>query len=294
MGNSALGDAGVTRLMTIGAITNHRSREEGAIIYPVHSRRSGGLSIGVNLFPDRKVCSFNCPYCEVFPFETDIAFNMETMKTALRRTIQEAQNNGVPIKDICFSGNGEPTMSPFFSEAVTAAAAIRSELAPKTKLVVITNGTGLPNQAVFQFLKSAALSGIGLHIWLKLDAATETWYSAVDRCELPFTELISRIRDFAASGAPFTIQTMLCKIKNALPPPEESAAWVQLVTELAAFSAAENKPRIRAVQLYGKARPAPEDPLAEAAPAAALEERAALLRGALEKAGMIVPVEVYF
>jgi len=282
--------------MTIGTIINHRGREEGAIIYPVHSRRSGGLSIGVNLFPDRKVCSFNCPYCEVFPFETDIAFNMETMKTALRRTIQEARNNGVPIKDICFSGNGEPTMSPFFSDAVTAAAAVRSELAPETKLVVITNGTGLTDQAVFQFLKTAALSGIVLHIWLKLDAATETWYNAVDRCELSFTKLISSIRDFAASGAPFTIQTMLCKIKNAFPPPEESAAWAQLVTELAALSAAsaDNTPRIRAVQLYGKARPAPEDPLAKAAPAEVLEERAALLRGAFEKAEMIVPVEVYF
>jgi histidinol dehydrogenase len=299
--------------MTIGTVTNHRNREEGAIVYPVYSRRSGGLSIGVNLFPNRKVCSFNCPYCEVFPFEADVFFSMETMKTALCRTIQEAQKNGIPIKDICFSGNGEPTMSPFFTEAVTAAAAVRAELAPEAKLVAITNGTGLLNQAVFQFLKTASLPGIDLHIWLKLDAATEAWYWAVDRSAVPFMELVSRIRDFAGSGAPFTIQTMLCKIKSALPPPEESAAWVQLVTELAAISAAsvgdccavghtgatggccaaENKPHIRAVQLYGKARPAPEDPLAEAAPTAALEERAALLREALDKAGMIVPVEVY-
>jgi histidinol dehydrogenase len=296
--------------VNIGTVNNHREREEGAIIYPVHSRRSGGLSIGVNLFPDRKVCSFDCPYCEVFPFETDIAFSLETMKAGLCRAIQAAEKNTVPIKDICFSGNGEPTMSPVFAEAVTEAADIRKELAPGAKLVVITNGTGLLNQETFQFLKTASLdiAGIGLDIWLKLDAATETWYSAMDRPDLPFAELVSCIRGFAASGAPFTIQTMLCKINGVLPPPEENTAWVRLVTELAALSAAtadgnnitertsvmeERKPHISAVQLYGKARPAPEDPLAEAAPRQALMERADLLRKALEEAGMIVPVEVY-
>jgi hypothetical protein len=53
------------------------------------------------------------------------------------------------------------------------------------------------------------------------------------------------------------------------------------------------RPRLRAVQIYGKARPACEDPLAEAAPVRVLEERAALLRQALEEAGITVPVEVY-
>ena len=39
------------------------------LIYPVVSRRSGGLSLGVDLFPDRKTCNFDCPYCEIFPFD---------------------------------------------------------------------------------------------------------------------------------------------------------------------------------------------------------------------------------
>ncbi|MGH7137503.1 MAG: radical SAM protein, partial [Pirellulales bacterium] len=33
-------------------------------IYPVVSRRSQGISIGVNLNPD-KVCNFDCIYCQV-------------------------------------------------------------------------------------------------------------------------------------------------------------------------------------------------------------------------------------
>jgi histidinol dehydrogenase len=280
--------------MKIGAVADHRSREGGAIIYPVYSRRSKGLSVGINLFPDRKICSFDCPYCEVFPFETDIAFNPQTMESALRSAICEAKENNIPVKDICFSGNGEPSMSPFFFGAVNAAAAIRSELVPESQLVLITNGTGLLNSDTFQFLKNAAASSMNLTVWLKLDAATQAWFAFLNRSDISFTSLISRFRDFASSQVPFTIQTMICKINGALPPPEENAAWVRLVTELALLSApAKAQANLKNVQIYGKARPAPEDPLAEAAPLAVLEERAALLRAALKDAGITVPVEVY-
>ena len=290
--------------MEIGAVTDHRSREGGAIIYPVYSRRSGGLSVGINLFPDRKLCSFNCPYCEVFPFETDIAFNLQTMKTALNSAILEAKENNIPVKDICFSGNGEPAMSPFFIDAVNAASAIRSELVPGAKLVLITNGTGLLHNDMFQFLKTAAVSPVNLSLWLKLDAATESWYGLVNRSAVPHDLLLSHIMDFAASGAPFTVQTMLCTINGELPPIKENIAWVELVTELAKFSVLglQNAPSnsdsrqstgLRNVQIYGKARPSPEDPLTKAAPVKALEERAMILRQALEKEKMTVPVKVY-
>ena len=289
--------------MKIGEITDHRSREGGAIVYPVYSRRSGGLSIGINLFPDRKVCSFDCPYCEVFPFGTDMFFNLETMKAALSSAINEAKKNNIPVKDLCFSGNGEPTMSPFFIAAVNAAEVIRAELAlnskTETKLVVITNGAGLLNRKVFEFLKTVSLNPINLNIWLKLDAATEAWYRSINRSGVPHKELLSGIRNLAASTAPFTIQTMICKIKGVLPPQEENAAWVKLVTELAVLSAAaagKNQPgqvQLKAVQLYGKTRPASEDPLAEAVSMEVLEERAAEIRLALKKEGIVLPVTVY-
>ncbi|GHV86467.1 hypothetical protein AGMMS50230_20750 [Spirochaetia bacterium] len=288
--------------MTIGAVADHRSREGGAIIYPVYSRRSAGLSIGVNLFPDTKICSFDCPYCEVFPFKTDLGFSLKTMKAALRSAMLEAMEQNIPIRDICFSGNGEPTMSVHFAEALEAAKNIRSELylehrgslqLAETKIVLITNGTGLLDPLMFDLLKNAANNG--LYLWLKLDAATEDWYKTMDKSDIAHETLLSRIGEFAASGAPFTIQTMVCMVKGQLPPEKEKTAWVRLVTELAAASAAAHGARggIRAVQIYGKARPAPEDPLAEAAPAAILEERAEQLRAALAEAALSVPVEVY-
>ncbi|MDR1930924.1 MAG: hypothetical protein LBQ44_09905 [Treponema sp.] len=303
--------------MQIGAVEDHRSREGGAMVYPVYSRRSKGLSLGINLFPDRKVCSFDCSYCEVFPFETDIRFDLQIMEAALRSALRDAEERRIPVRDICFSGNGEPTMSEHFTEALKRAAAARTEFVIRresavrnvprdepeggVQLVVITNGSGLLDRAVFETLRSAARDPeTALQIWLKLDAATEAWYGAMDRSGIPHGRLLSRIRDFAAGGAPFTVQTMLCRVKGLLPQPEESAAWTGLLTELALLSGGTAAPRagsvpagLRGVQIYSKARPAPEDPLAEAAPAAFLEERAELLRRALKKAGNPVPVEVF-
>ena len=45
--------------------TQHqRSFEWNRFVYPVLSRRSKGLSVGVNLNPD-KICNFDCIYCQV-------------------------------------------------------------------------------------------------------------------------------------------------------------------------------------------------------------------------------------
>ncbi|MCH8853818.1 MAG: radical SAM protein, partial [Planctomycetes bacterium] len=41
-----------------------RNWKENRYVYPVISRRSHGLSIGVNLNPD-KACNFDCVYCQV-------------------------------------------------------------------------------------------------------------------------------------------------------------------------------------------------------------------------------------
>ena len=41
-----------------------RSFEDNRFVYAVVSRRSGGVSIGVNLNPD-KYCNFDCVYCQV-------------------------------------------------------------------------------------------------------------------------------------------------------------------------------------------------------------------------------------
>ena len=283
----------------MGPIENHREREKGVLIYPVFSRRSGGLSIGVNLFPGQKRCSFNCPYCEVFPFSTNTEFSGYRMEEDLRVAVSAALERNVPVKDICFSGNGEPLLSSAFPEALERAGRVRTEMVPAAKLVLITNGTGLLQPQLFSLLRDAvffedATAGSpALNIWLKLDAGTSRWYEQINRASIPFEEHIAKIKEFTAC-VPVTLQIMLCAIDGKSPPPDEALAWEQLVLELAAITIEDKTSGcIQKIQIYGKARSAPEDPKAAALPPEYLEERASSLRRALAAAALNPPVEVF-
>jgi histidinol dehydrogenase len=214
------------------------------------------------------------------------------MAKALRELLIEARAGPEAVRDVCFSGNGEPTVSRHFPAALEAAARIRAELVPGAALVVITNGTGLLNRAVFECLRRAATGPEALDVWLKLDAGTGDWYARMARSAVPFDRLVAAIKAFARV-APVTIQTMLCAVQGAAPPRAEAAAWEGLVLELAASGG------LTGVQIYGKARPSPGDPLASPLPPPVLEERAAALRAALHAAGpggpggAPVPVDVF-
>ncbi|MCL2720236.1 MAG: hypothetical protein FWD47_02725 [Treponema sp.] len=277
--------------LKITPVTNHREREKGFLVYPVYSRRSAGLSIGINLYPNKKSCLFNCPYCEVFPFASNAQFCLEQMEEDLRSVIISSQEQNIPIKDICFSGNGEPTLSPFFGEALNLAENIRSQLAPLAKLVVITNGTGLLQPNIFTMLKNEAEANPSLDIWLKVDAGTPQWYEKINRSNVSFDELTNIKKEFITS-APVTIQTMLCAINGQPQPQTEIKAWEELVCQLAK-NILNGKSNVRKVQIYGKARSAPEDPLATELPAEYLEKRAASLRSAFSEYGITSIVEIY-
>jgi len=296
--------------LNITPVTSHREREKGFIVYPVYSRRSEGLSIGINLFTERKICPFDCPYCEVFPFPAGAAFSLEQMENDLRKAIQAAQDQNIPIMDICFSGNGEPTLSPAFPDALQLAEKIRAETASSAQLVVITNGAGLFQPPVFSLLRefavnysllkddtvnfqqfTAAYLDNNFDLWLKLDAGTPYWYQKMNRSSIQFEKLIEKIKEFVLTS-PVTIQTMLCAIDGESPPEEEVKAWEDLVCELDAITEGGSGV-INKVQLYGKARAAPEDPLASALPAMYMEERNASLKRKFAEKGIITPVFLY-
>ena len=282
-------------VIPIGSIIDHRQREKGVLVYPVYSRRSLGLSVGINLFPGGKRCSFDCPYCEVFPFSGTAEFSPEQMEEDLRCVIRSALERDEPVRDISFSGNGEPAQSPAFPEALKRAGRVRTELVPGAKLVVITNGSFLLEEGLFSLLVNAAAGPLALDIWLKLDAGTTGWYKKINCSALPFEKIVCKLKQFAAA-APLTIQTMLCAVDGEGPPGEDAQAWEGLIAELAAIAGETGGKGggIRLIQIYGKARPAPEDPKALALPEAYLEERARSLRLAL--AGAVAappPVKVY-
>src|SRR4029450_261208 len=94
-------------------------------VYPVVSRRAGGVSVGVNLNPNN-ACNWRCVYCQVPglvagkgpPIELDVLEReLETLLDAIVRG--DYPERHVPadarrLSDVAFSGNGEPTSSPDF------------------------------------------------------------------------------------------------------------------------------------------------------------------------------------
>jgi histidinol dehydrogenase len=274
--------------MEAGSIENHRGREKGTLVYPVYSRRSRGLSIGINLFPQRKFCNFDCPYCEVFPFESETKFSIEQMEEELRTHIEGFLKQKTSIRDLCFSGNGEPSLSPLFPAALEKALQIRNNLVSDAAVVVITNGTGLLDDTVYSLLeeKSGCLS-----IWLKIDAGTEEWFNKINRPNIQhqsnnFELLMKRITNFTKTS-PCVIQTMICKVEGILPPPSEEQAWITVIKDIAGHG------NLKAVHVYGKARPSPKDPLAETVEPIFLKNRADALIKALQEAAYTVQVEVF-
>jgi len=142
------------------AVRDHsRAHEAFTYVYPVISRRSGGLSLGVNLNPNKR-CNFDCVYCEVdrrTPGKrgaVDLARLGEELTLLVRSVregalanttkFREAGETARVIRDIAFSGDGEPTMVPNFAACVEVVVAVKQqEGLTEAKLVLITNATGL-------------------------------------------------------------------------------------------------------------------------------------------------------
>ena len=222
-------------------ITDHRRQWRGCrYVYPVISRRAKGLSIGVNINPD-KGCTFSCLYCQI---DRTVGRGLSEVHLAilhdeLHLAIEEARNGHLwdepgfvrtpprlrRINDIAFSGDGEPTCSREFDQAVETAAKARKDCAcDDVKLVVITNATRLRSP---QFQRALPiLDRNGGEIWAKLDAGTEEYFQRVNR-PVGDTSLERIVGDIAqtARGRPVVIQTLMFRIDGVDPPPEEMAAY---------------------------------------------------------------------
>lgn len=167
-------------------VANNHSRDIAGLtyIYPVLSRRAGGLSIGVN-FNTNNACNWRCIYCQVPNLTRGSApvLDFQLLEAELRFFLNTVLNGDfyqrfqVPlaqqvIKDIAISGNGEPTSLKNFAQAVALVGQIATELGifPASNYVLISNGSLIQQakvQAGLQMLKK-----YGGELWFKLDSAT--------------------------------------------------------------------------------------------------------------------------
>lgn len=266
---------------------HQRDYRDNRYVYPVISRRSRGLSIGVNVNPDG-ACPFRCVYCQIGSrparIESDHRIDLPRLRDELTRTLQlatrddlfasERFRNTPPamrrLNDVALSGNGEPTASPQIEEVVQLCADVKAAIAPlETKLVLITNSAFLDQPRVGRALTTMdANQG---EIWAKLDAGTEPYYREVNRSEVPFWRILQNIHE-TACRRPIVIQTLWSRLHGQLPPRAECEAYAQRLCEMVLRGA-----QIKTVHLHTVAR-APAESWVEAVDNAWLDQAAALVR----------------
>ncbi len=277
--------------------TDHsRSYHENKFVYPVLSRRSKGISIGVNLNPD-KVCNFDCIYCQV-----DRRSEAETRFVEMDRLMAELDHMlgfvktgeiyrdekfaDVPeplrrLNDIAFSGDGEPTTYRNFDELMRSVAELKRQHGLSgVNMVLITNASMFHRPAVKAGLE--ILDQNNGEIWAKLDAGTDDYYQLVERTKIPFRQVLENITA-AAKVRSLVIQTLFMRIENIPPAPEEIAAYCERLNEIT-----EAGGRLKLIQIYTIARQPAESYVAPLADA----EVDAIAETVAQKTGL--PVERYY
>jgi len=265
--------------------------------YPVISRRSRGVSLGVNLNPD-KVCNFDCVYCEVDrltpPKRRDLDLDLLVDELGLLLDLatsgeiyqippfDSARPEQRRLNDIAFSGDGEPTTAREFAEAVQRIAQLKDQRGlDLVKLVLITDSSRLQAPDVVAGLE--ILMAHQGEVWAKLDAGTEAFYHEICRSQVPFQRILDNLLATARRW-PILIQTLFLEWKGQGPSEAELEAYCGRLEHIL-----DSGGQLQAVQLYTVARPTPEP---DARPLWHLEMDAiaASLRGRLPG----LPVEVYY
>lgn len=241
------------------SIRNHDRDLAGlTYVYPVLSRRAGGVSVGINLNPNN-ACNWHCAYCQVPNLvrgkapEIDLAKLEDELQGFLGDLVQgEWMMRHVPeglrvIRDIAFSGNGEPTSARVFPEAVDLVVRLRAAFglpAAEVPLRLITNGSLMGQSCVQEGVRR--LGEAAGEVWFKVDGGTADAIERINGVRLD-PESIARRLARCAQLCPTWVQTCMFRWDGEPPTVAELDAYVGLL-ESAGIGA------LQGVLLYGIAR----------------------------------------
>jgi wyosine [tRNA(Phe)-imidazoG37] synthetase (radical SAM superfamily) len=239
--------------------TEDHSRDSAGMryVYPVISRRAGGVSVGINLNPNN-ACNWHCVYCQVpdlkrgGPPPIDLAMLERELNDFLRWAGSgDFMASRVPVGarrlvDVAFSGNGEPTSAAEFAEAVAIVESVLATHGLTDKLVMrlITNGSLLDRKAVQTGI--ARIGKAGGEVWFKVDAGTSAGLARINGTRVR-PELVARRLACCAALASTWVQTCLFRMDGEPPAAEAIESYLALLAPLA--------PALAGVHLYSLARP---------------------------------------
>ena len=240
------------------------------IFGPVKSRRLG-ISLGINLLPTkRKICNFNCIYCECgWTSDLEKAVSQlpgrEEVYIALERKLSEMKAKSQSPDVITFAGNGEPTLHPAFPGIIDDSIILRDKYFPKARIAVLSNATTITNPGI-----KAALLKIDQNI-LKLDSAIDSTIKRHNqpRVKINVEELINNLAGF---NGKVIIQTLFLRgthngkvIDNTTP--VEINTWLKAIERI----------RPSEVMIYTISRDTPEGARLNKVPLTELKGIAALV-----------------
>jgi len=250
----------MARISPLTPIDHDRDSAGMTYVYPVVSRRAGGVSVGVNLNPNN-ACNWACVYCQVPDLARGTApeIDLAQLESELRAMLADILHGDfmqtrVPegarrLNDIALSGNGEPTSARAFPQVIELVGRIMAdfELSGKIKLVLITNGSLADRPRVRDGLeKMAALNG---EVWFKFDSATARGMRSINQTRISPDKQFERL-SVAARLCPTWLQTCVFAFDGTPPSPAEQAAYLDAVTRIK-----QQAIPVQGVLLYGLARP---------------------------------------
>ena len=271
--------------------TRNHDRDSAGLnyVYPVLSRRAGGVSVGVNLNPNN-ACNWRCIYCQVpdlkrgGPPPIDLARLEAELGTLLTDIVsgdylvRQVPEDMRRLNDVALSGNGEPTSAAEFPQVVDLIGRVLSDLnlAGRIKLVLITNGSLAHKAGVQAGIR--AMARMNGEVWFKFDRATRAGMDLVNDTEADPERHFQRLK-IVASLCPTWIQSCFFALDGLPPDAGEMAAYLAMLERCR-----REIPDLAGVLLYGLARPSlqPEAGRLGGLPAGWLED----LGGRVEALGL--------
>ena len=238
------------------SITDH-SRDSAGLryVYPVVSRRAGGVSIGINLNPNN-ACNWRCIYCQVPDLTRGSApqIDLGLLEKELGGFLHELHHGDfmqqIPVEtrrinDIALSGTGAPPSAQEFAGVIELIAQLKPA---GLKLLLITNGSLMYRDNVQQGLRLMAQQNG--EVWFKLDRASEAGMALINDTKLSLEKVRQNLATAISCCANTWLQTCWFALDGVAPSQQDEDDYLIFLGGLLNEGI---KPG--GVLLYGLARP---------------------------------------
>jgi wyosine [tRNA(Phe)-imidazoG37] synthetase (radical SAM superfamily) len=235
-------------------------------VYPVVSRRAGGVSIGINLNINN-ACNWRCLYCQVpnLTRGTPPPIALDVLEAELRAFLTYALHGDFMLRyvaegdrhlqDVAFSGNGEPTSAKEFPEVLVLVEKVLREFKllgdeivenqpQPIKVRLISNGSLMDKPTVLNSIRH--LAKCNGEVWFKLDAGTKAGIARINDVNINPQTHLARLKQ-CAELCPTFIQTCMFALDGKPPHEDDIVAYLELISPV--------QQQVQGVHLYGLARP---------------------------------------